>query len=164
MPALFSNTPGVVAQLQSVGLPMSLRIGNPAKQGLYSIWRGYSTFKAIVTGVSFQQQSGFQILHTLNQFLYIYSFGERAADLVINGLTFMSTCTANGGAAQNLTGFEHVVNFYNTNRLSTTGQPVSIVIGTKIALSGILVGQKSDMMDPNMGIGSFSLMFKCPPI
>lgn len=167
MPNIFASAPGRVMQIAGNSLPMTIRFGNFAKSGKYDIWRGFQSFKSIITGLSFQQQSGFQILHTLNQFIYIYNFGERSSDLMINGLCFMANCTDSVNLATGIistpTGLEHVIKFYKQNRLSTSGAPLSFTIGTTIALKGFLVGLRTDMTDPNSGIAQFSMQFKVPP-
>src|SRR5436309_2053943 len=93
MPNIFSSEAGRVVQLVGGGLPMSIRIGAFDPKNIYSEWGGFNVVKSIITGISFQSQSGFQILHTLNGFIYIYSFGERSSDLSVNGLAFMANCS-----------------------------------------------------------------------
>ncbi len=167
MPNLFSSGAGKVAQLAGNGLPMALRIGNVASPDPYAAFNGFSVLKSIVTGLSFQEQSGYQLMHTLNQFLYIYNFGERAADLTINGLCFMGNCNddtdPNTGKITTATGIEQMILFYKNNRLSTLGAPMAIAIGARISLYGFLVGLRVELADPNMGIAQFTMIFKCPP-
>lgn len=167
MPNLFSSAPGRVAQITSSALPMMLSIGNLASAQTYAAWRGFSVFKSIITGIGIQQQSGFQMLHTLNEHIYIYSFGERGVDLSINGLAFMANCEDAANAQGFLvaaTGLEHVVNFYKFNRLSAFGLPVDVSIGTTIGLHAFLVGLNVGLTDPATGIAQFTMMFKAPPL
>jgi hypothetical protein len=166
MPDLFSSGPGRVVQLVGPTLPMSIRITSGHNNNLYDQWRGFTGFKSIITGLSINGQSGYQILHTLNQFLYIYSFGERAADLTITGLSFLANChdpLSAGGWLAVPTGLDHLINFYRRNRLSWRGAPLAITIGAFTTLYGFLVAMRADMNDTVSGISQFSLAFKCPP-
>jgi len=167
MPNIFSGNVGRVAQVEGQGLPLIIRIGNPAAPDIYGAWRGFTVFKSILTGLGLQQQSGFQVLHTLNQFIYVYSFGERCADLTFNGLSFIANCqdriTDNNGQIINKSGLEHVVYFYRQNRLSTNGLSMSISIGTYLALTGFLVMLKSSITDPSTGVSEFIMQFKVAP-
>lgn len=163
MPNLFSSGAGRVVQIEGSGLPMTLRIGNFASNEFYGFWRGFKSFKSIIAGLGYQPQCGYQILHTLNKVLYIYDFGDRAADLSINGLTFVTRCDDDPDQIET-TGIEHVIEFYKHNRLSGRGMPVDITIGATIAMTAFMVGLRVGVNDAATGVGEFNMIFKTAPL
>lgn len=164
MPDIFSSGPGRVTQLVGGGLPMTLTIGNTASNNFYDAWRGFTGFKSVITGLAIQEQSAVQFLHTLRQFIYVYTFGERIADVSINGLSFMANCQDNFAAnPAPVTGLEYLVSFYRVNRIGTSGVPLAINIGSFISFWGFLVGLRAEIVEPGTGLAQFSMAFRCPP-
>src|SRR5262245_17174322 len=80
---LFSLQPGAVVAVDSPGIPMGLFLEG---------WEDYPAFKAIVTGFQMQTTAGVQFMHTLQDFIYVYVFGERIAPVTITGMTFAHSC------------------------------------------------------------------------
>jgi hypothetical protein len=53
---------------------------------------GFHTFRSIITGFKVQLKGGVQFLHTLNDFIYVYTFGERMGQVTISGISFYQDC------------------------------------------------------------------------
>jgi len=150
MAAVFVSSPGTVVAFQNVGaLPLSLFLEN---------WQGFPAMRAIVTHVGGTSTGNFQFLHTLQEYIYVYVFGERVGDLSISGLAFSAPCGQQGG----MTGIEQVADYYNQYRISHYGGMLSVQIGLSGAanLRGFLVGMRTDLNDTNTQLGQFQLTLK----
>jgi len=53
---------------------------------------------AIVTGMTLEMSGNYQFLHTLNDLVYFYSFGDRVGSLTLTGISFIKNCRAGAGA------------------------------------------------------------------
>lgn len=146
---IFSVSPGhVVAVRMPDAAPMAISLDG---------WGGFQTRRSIVQSISITTQGNFQFLHTLRGFVYVYVFGERMGELTLSGLSFAGMC--DGG---NSSGLMQVINYYDQYRVSKTGQPVSVWIASA-GFRGFLIGSKFDIVNPEAGIGNFSLQFKTIP-
>jgi hypothetical protein len=114
--------------------------------------------KGILTGVSGGAQSGFQVMHSLRQYIHIYTFGERVGELTVSGLAFMRDCTTDAGG-----GMARLYDWYELNRISHTGSPVTITLTRGVALKAFLVGFRYQMEDPGISLMQFSMQFIHPP-
>jgi len=149
--SIFSHQPGFVTSLEEpTGMP--LIIGGLG---------GFDGFKAIITKVGVSAQGNYQFLHTLRDFIFVYVFGERIGQIVIQGLTFFDKCPGGGGP----TGIESVMGYYNQNRIAATGNTLSIQIGTSSngRFEGFLTSFQGGVDNPEYLIGSFSLGFHIFP-
>lgn len=164
---VFSSQPGSVVAVPGDGVPMSLFLQN---------WSGYLPLKSIITGFEVQTQAGVQFMHSLRDFVYVYVFGERIASCTISGLSFAHSCDrvderaprlgGAPGAADFLPSFhglEYALNYYNTNRVSTTGAPLTIVLGLNTVLFGFLIGASVGAQDAERRVASFSFSFRALP-
>jgi hypothetical protein len=55
-----------------------------------------------VTGAVLEMQGNYQFLHTLDNFIYYYSFGDRIGEMIVSGIGFIgSSCSTSptGGSA-----------------------------------------------------------------
>lgn len=159
MPVIFAQCPGVAAAVVGNGLlPIRVTLEN---------FGDYLTFKAVMTGFAINQQGNFQFMHTLRDFIYVYSFGERIGELVINGIAFAGICTPGNencaAGVNSSTGFDNVFSYYDRNRLSMIGRPLKINFGQFTVLYGFLTNFNFQMQDPQMGLGQFSLRFMYVP-
>lgn len=150
MSTLFVTSPGQVVALQDVGtLPLTVFLEN---------WPGFPAIRAAITHMSAQSGCNYQILHTLQDYIYIYSFGERIGDMMIGGLIFSEACQAIGGPS----GLEQIAQYYDTYRLSKYGAPLTVQIGMtgQARVRGFLVGARTDITDAQHQLGQFSLVLK----
>lgn len=149
MAVLFITNPGVAVQLPAQSaMPLSIALDG---------WGGFQGFKSIITQASVQQQGGFQFLHTLRDFIFVYVFGERMGQCTIHGVSFAYTCPGRGG----MTGPEAILQYYNNSRITKAGVPGTIQIGTTAAgrMRGFMTGMKLELTDPQQHLSQFSLQF-----
>jgi hypothetical protein len=147
---IFSERTGRVVLIPDVAFPLTVRMDG---------WAGGAMMKAVITQLGLQSQGNYQFLHTLKNFIYVYVFGERIADLMVGGLSFPERCPGGGGP----TGFELVYQYYLEKRISTLGAPITVAIGTSLSFSAWLVAHSGNLIDPQNGMCQFQLAFKFFP-
>lgn len=128
---------------------------------------GGSTVDGIVTGMSLELSGNYQFLHTVNDFIYFYAFGDRIGTLSISGIAFINACenSTNGVVPKSLI---DLYDWYQEKRaVKNSAEPldVQIVDSKKTAsFSGFLTGMRADISDNGMGfIGNWSLRFDVLP-
>ena len=77
----------------------------------------------LITGITFALAGNYQFLHTVNNFIYLYAFGDRISTINITGVGFVRTCT-NASNAQIL----KIYQLYKANRVSRKTDPLDIII------------------------------------
>jgi len=119
----------------------------------------------IITGMTLEMSGNYQFLHTVNDFVYFYAFGDRVGTLTLTGLGFMTACagSAKGGILQ-------LYDYYMSNRsIKRGGKAMPIVIeggepSASVALWGFLTGMRMDVADSQMGtVGYWTLRFEVLP-
>lgn len=151
---IFVSYPGYLTAVSTQSLP-PLTV-------LLDDWDGFQEMNALITGLALQTQAGVQFLHTLDQFIYIYTFGERIRDMTISGIAFTGTCGDYAGATLEH-GLERVLSYYDGNSVIERDEAVVISMGVDTALNGFLIGSQLLAQDPDKGICQFSLNFKVLP-
>lgn len=117
MPVAIPTMPGYVIQLPMPNdspLPMAM-----------TGWGGASAFKAILTEVSVTQRDNIRPVHSLQDLIYIYSFGRRIGEMRVAGCAFIGDCSGNP-----VSGIEYVQAYYDTYSVSTYPDPLTVVLGT----------------------------------
>lgn len=112
--------------------------------------------RSCLTQLGVSKQANYQFMQTLRDFVYIYTFGNKIADLQLGGVSFPGICLPGGS----VTGFELLDRYYQTFTLANRGAPVVIAIGTTLSFSGWLVGLTNNILDPMTGMSQFQLAFK----
>lgn len=148
---IFSSVRGVVTAVSSIGVPVGLAI---------QYWGGYQFFKSVVTNMTFQSQGNVQFLHTLRDFIYIYTFGERIGELTIHGVSFAFPCEH---PSQPTHGLEYVLAYYSINRTAARATPIPIVLGSSTTFWAFLTGIKLDFHDAEKNMGQFVMTFHSIP-
>lgn len=99
--------------------------------------------KGLITGVSAALTGNYQFLHTVNNFIYLYAFGDRISTINISGLGFIKTCPGSDNAQ-----IQKIYDFYKTNRVARRMSPLNIVIsgdgGSSFKFIGYLTGMNID--------------------
>src|SRR5688572_9091037 len=115
---IFSAGAGKVIAIEQDAIPIAFAVDGSQ--------RTFNDLKAIVTSVGYQGQGGFQFMHALREFVYVYVFTERVGEIVINGLAFPASCEKLGpqdgedidnGCTVGSTGLERVLTWYECNRI-----------------------------------------------
>jgi hypothetical protein len=152
MGAVIISRPG-----QAVAIPTP----NDAPMPLaISGWGGSSAFKSIITEIQVSQKDKFQAVHSLDELVYVYSFGRELGQLRIGGVAFNSGCDDSG-----ITGLEHVQNYYDTYCASNQPNALTVAMGTSAAgrHSGFLVGMDTQIARPEARLSMFGLQFLVLP-
>ena len=97
----------------------------------------------------------YQFLHTINDAVYVYVFGDRVGSLVVGGIAFGVPCGGGNGITE-------VILRYNQHRIAATGNPV-IVGFADLAFPCFLTGFNVDTADPETHTAQWALRFNFFP-
>lgn len=123
------------------------------------------TGEFILTGVTLELSGNYQFLHTVNDFVYFYAFGDRVGLLTMSGVGFLKTCA---GAKTGANIFK-IYDYYNENKTAVRGGKALDVIlmppgGQHVALHGFLTGVKIDLNQSDTGpVGYWTLRLEVLP-
>ena len=110
-----------------------------------------------VTGFALEQQGNYQFLHTVNDFIYLYVFGDLIGELVITGMGFYSNgCGDEGSVCQ-------IFNYYNRKRIAKNPEPIRIKLGKCDTLKGFLTGMRVEASKPETSVAQWVLRFNVLP-
>jgi hypothetical protein len=149
MAEIFSNQPGVVAVLGGGGMG-----NNPLRLSIEGFPETGQQGGAVLTELGIERNGNFQALHSLQDLVYVFSFGERIGTIRAAGLAFARTCA-------DVEGLKTVLEYYEANRLEQRARPISIVIGASNAgrFRGFLTALRVDVARPEARISQFGLQF-----
>ena len=156
MPSIFSPCVGAVTKINSCP-------GDSNAEEVFAVRfagaNGGIAFSAPITGFALEQNGNYQFLHTVNDFIYVYSFGDRISELVISGIGFVKTCASAESAK-----LSQVSNFYTLNKLSQNGA-LSVTLGDlpNSTFYAFLTGSRMELQDPQTMVGQWSLRFNTVP-
>lgn len=125
---------------------------------------GYqATKKILVTAIAVTENGNMQFLHTLDDSVYAYIFGDRIGSVNVSGLCFHdATCPSNLINTSGGNGFQDVITMYRANRASVRPLPIKISIAGRI-YAGFLNGLQMNADDPASGIGHWTYNFMTLP-
>lgn len=158
MPSIFSPAVGGVAKVSGGSSESIFSIsfnGGQTEDG----WVTSGTkLTAPITGFALEQNGNYQFLHTVNDFIYVYSFGDRIGELTVSGIGFAKPCdSANSGK---LCG---VLDFYNENKIANVGD-LSVQLGDCTPpFFAFLTGMRMELQDPKLLVAQWSLRFSLVP-
>jgi hypothetical protein len=114
-----------------------------------------------ITGYTLDLSTNHQFLHTLNEFIYAFAFGDRVGELTLTGVAFTApTCAVGVGDISNDVKQENVYEFYLAQKFSKSLTPTKITIGgSSIQLIGFLTGVRMSVPDPQLPIMQWALRF-----
>jgi hypothetical protein len=110
-----------------------------------------------LTGFSLELSTNHQFLHSLNDLIYVFAFGDRVGELTLTGVSFVGECEAaqKGKALK-------ILNYYLQKRLSKTLKPAFIKLNGEDAstqMLGFLTGVRTEMMNPELPIVQWILRY-----
>jgi hypothetical protein len=152
MPLVFSqNTGRVVAindQVAAGSLSLVSLVGDTRVN--------YQVHNSIFTRVGVAAGGNFQFLHTIADDVYMYVFGDRMGQVVIDGISFADKCAVSGGTVAQFApgsynfrhGIEEMLEWYERNRLSARKDPVLVTIGRSKAFAGFITSLNANVQDP----------------
>lgn len=154
---VLSSAPGRIVALPEIpGFPLRLTI-----EGL----GGFNEMQAVVTSLGYNEACNVQFMHTLRNYIYVYSFGDRIADLVIGGIaatTGACGIDTDADAEFNEPGIERVLRYWRTYRLSHSGRPVRVTMGLRTTFNAFLISKGTTFQDVGNGLAQFSFNLKYP--
>ena len=133
-----------------------MRDGQPA-QIVYPI-EEFQPMAAIVTSIGLSQDVNIQFMPTLQDVVYIYSFGDRMGEAVVQGIGFSKTCD-NPARDQ---GAKEVMDFYDEHRAVEEGKVVTVNIGGR-SLTGFLISMRLATADTALKTTSFTMRIAVLP-
>lgn len=124
--------------------------------------RGGSVFKLStpglslpVTGFTLDLSSNFQFQHTLNEFIYVYAFGERVGEMVVSGMGFLGAC----GAAKSKSACDVLTTTYKTKSLGNSKKGTTITLGGCGSFWAFLTGLRIEVPRPEVLVAQWSMRF-----
>lgn len=122
------------------------------------------TAEFAVTNVVLEMSGNYQFLHTVNDFVYFYAFGDRVGTLNISGVSFLKTCPG----AKSGTPLLAIYNKYQSSKAATRGgRSMRVTLATADdakTFHGFLVGMRLEVGDNGMGpIGNWTMRFDVLP-
>lgn len=112
---------------------------------------------AIVTQVGLSQQGNFQFVHTVNDRIFVYVFGDRISELRVSGVAFAAPCATPGE-----NGLDAILRGYERHKLSAAGRPVIVALGS-FRFQSFLTGCQTEIVDPDLQLTQFSYRFHSFP-
>lgn len=155
MAVIFSHAVGMVSRVPSSRPTVPMRIN--FEQG------GNNNF--IVTQASINQSGNYQFLHTLQDMLYIYVFGDRISEIQVSGITFAGMCGGSrSSAGRARSGTAEILDFYKKNKVSARADPVLVRFGDQQhVFQSFLTGCQVDVSRPEVMLGQFVFRFHAAP-
>lgn len=158
MPAIFSPSVGAVTKVSGGSSESIFSIsfsGGATADGWFT---SGTKLTAPITGFALEQNGNFQFLHTVNDFIYVYSFGDRIGELLVSGIGFAKTCASANDAK--LCG---VLDFYNANKMSNVGN-LSVQLGDCAPpFFAFLTGMRMELQDPRTLVAQWTLRLSVVP-
>jgi len=107
-----------------------------------------------VTGFSLDLSSNYQFQHSLNEFIYVYAFGERVGELILSGMGFLGAC--GNAAGKNACG---ALKLYKDKSLGTSKKGTTITLGNCGTFWAFLTGLRIEVPKPDVLVAYWSMRF-----
>jgi hypothetical protein len=117
-----------------------------------------------ITGYSLDMGTNHQFLHSLDNFIYLYSFGDRIGELTLSGLAFTGSCVQNNGGndISSEMGQCAILSYYKEFRVSgSAGKKVSMISLSNCPdiLRGFLTGIRLARPEPAEPVVQWALRY-----
>jgi hypothetical protein len=116
------------------------------------------------TGFILEMQGNFQFLHSLDQFIYYYNFGDRVGELTVSGMGFVGgNCgVSRGGNNGDICG---IYDLYSSKRQSVSKKAMQVGADKCGTFWAFLTGMRIEMSQHSSGVplGQWSLRFHVIP-
>ena len=125
------------------------------------------TLELPITGFTLDLGTNHQFLHTLDEFIYLYAFGDRIGELMLSGIAFTG-CIKDSKSSEDLAdklGASVLLNHYLKNRIGRRAGPGASLIIVDAAefsssvLTGFLTGMRMDVPNPALPIVQWALRY-----
>lgn len=111
-----------------------------------------------VTGFALEFEGNYQFLHTVNQFVYAYIFGDRIGLLTLSGMSFLAPPCGPEASKSKDASLCSLFNKYKEKRLKK-GKAIPINIHGCIATTGFLTGMRIELARPELPIVQYVMRF-----
>jgi hypothetical protein len=114
-----------------------------------------------VTGYTLELNTNHQFLHSLDEFIYVFAFGDRIGELTLSGISFTGTVCGTSGPITDAAA-DSIYKYYADNRLAAKTIPAQITIGgnqSSAQLLGFLTGMRLELPNPANPIAQWTLRF-----
>lgn len=111
----------------------------------------------IVTHVAVRRAGNFQLLHSIDEAIYVYVFGNRAGELKISGVAFVEMCDSESS------GILDALQYYDNNNLATRKTPVMVKLGDVPAFRAMLFDCTVEVLTGDFHLGQYSFQFTTFP-
>jgi hypothetical protein len=114
------------------------------------------------TGFVLEMQGNFQFLHSLDQFIYYYNFGDRIGELTVSGMGFVGgSC----GTSENSGDVCGIYNLYLSKRQSVSRRAMAVGNDKCGTFWAFLTGMRLEMSQHASGVplGQWSMRFHVIP-
>ena len=111
---------------------------------------------ALITKLNYGQRTNSQFQQSLDNTIYVYSFGDMMGDLTLAGLAFPRSCEGNDN------GVNRILSYYEENRVSKNVSTLQVTFASHV-IKGYLVGINLSTLDPSSGLHNFTLLLKTIP-
>jgi hypothetical protein len=112
---------------------------------------GDEEFGGFISGLEFESPDGVQYQYSLDDAIYIYTFGPRMGGLMLHGFSFPWTSEEDEEEPITNNGWEAPFSYFFGKRVSETGELITVTIGSgtdAANLSGFLDGFRFTAQDP----------------
>lgn len=111
----------------------------------------------IITAVNYTQQTNTQFQQSLDNVIYVYSFGDQMGNVSIGGLAFPRQCD------NTVNGITELIEFYRDNRVSRNVERVRVTFANEV-IEGFLVSLAITTADVSSGVHSFQMLLRTVPL
>ena len=161
MSVLFGTKPGVgkgyVVRFDDSGvMPALIQLPQVENSAFGDTWKS----TVILTSAGLSQQANVQYMHTLKEHIYVYSFGQRMGEMVLNGIMMWNTSNPTTQS-----GLWAVMKFYKAFNVGQQLTPVTVILGANgsVNISGFLDNMTTTYSDPDKGLVGFRMHFSTLP-
>ena len=118
--------------------------------------RGFNPVNAIIESIGIGLAVNVQFMKSLDEAVYVYSFGDEMGNVKVSGKAFAKSCEARSAGD----GLSSIFDYYQRHRASKRKAPVHIALpDSAITMQGFLIGSHMALTDPIFGFWSFDLSF-----
>jgi len=139
-------------------VPFRIEIDNPAILG-HNTDNGRNAIdaKAIVTQAAVMRKGNLQFLHTINETIFAYVFGDRIDELQVAGVAFAELCRPDTNNMR--TGMDMIQDIYEQRRVANRTTLLNVAIGEH-TFRTFLIGLTLEANDPITNLGQWTMRFK----
>lgn len=119
-----------------------------------------------VTGFALEMGGNYQFLHTVSDFIYFYSFGDRVSELTITGMAFITrACNSGiaGGFFADRNSICDLYDFYSANRAAAKPRAIQLTFNTCTAFWAFLTGMRLEISRPDIPVAQWVLRLHVIP-